>query len=164
MIMHKIIVSIFLVSTFLCTLSLSSIISYADEVKSIKVRGKTISINDTADQVFRVVNKNDVVNQSVEKDPSNPNSLLVVKNYKVSKKKFTIYFARIKDPGPYKVVRIVTDNSAIKKSTSALSDCERAKAAFRHCETLKGDSYVDCLAAINYAPEGCAKVNIRVNP
>ena len=86
-----------------------TVISYAGEVNSIKVRGKTVAVNDTADQVFGVLKGSDMVHQTVEKDPNNPNSLLVVKKYKVEGKKFTVYFARVQDPGPYKVVRIVTD-------------------------------------------------------
>jgi hypothetical protein len=50
-----------------------------------------------------------VVDQTVEKDPNNPNSLLIVKNYNVKGMKFTVHFARVEDPGPYRIVRIVTD-------------------------------------------------------
>jgi hypothetical protein len=86
-----------------------SVICYAGEVNSLKIRGKTIKIDDTGDQVFAVLKKSDMVNQTVSKDPNNPNSLLVVKNYNVKGKKFTIYFARVQDPGPYKVIKITTD-------------------------------------------------------
>jgi hypothetical protein len=39
-------------------------------------------------------------------------------------------------------------------------DCESAKADFRACEKLGGDSYINCLARIN-APEGCGEVSIQ---
>jgi hypothetical protein len=88
---------------------LGAVVSYAGEVSSIKVRGKTIQMNDTADQVFAVLNGSDMVDQTVQKDPNNSNSLLVVKNYKVEGKRFTLYFARVQEPGPYRVVRITVD-------------------------------------------------------
>jgi hypothetical protein len=85
------------------------VVSYAAEVTSINVRGKTVQINDTADQVFTVLKASDMVDQTVKRDPNNPNSLLLVKNYKVEGKKFTLYFARVNDPGPYRVVKITMD-------------------------------------------------------
>ena len=54
-----------------------SVVCFASEVNSLKIRGKTIRIGDTADQVFTILKKNDMVNQTVGKDPNNPNSLLV---------------------------------------------------------------------------------------
>jgi len=86
-----------------------SVVCFAGEVNSLKVRGKTIRIGDTADQVFAVLKKSEMVNQTVEKDPNNPNSLLVVKNYEVKGKKFTIYFARVQEPGPYKIIKIIEE-------------------------------------------------------
>ena len=76
-----------------------AVISHAGEVNSIIVRGKTITINNTADQVFAVLKGRDVVNQTMKRDPNNPNSLLVVKTYRVKAIKFTVYFARVQDPG-----------------------------------------------------------------
>jgi hypothetical protein len=88
---------------------LGVVVSYAGDVSSIEVRGKKIEMNDTADQVVAVLKGSDMVDQSVQKDPNNSNSLLVVKNYKVESKRFTLYFARVQDPGPYRVVRITAD-------------------------------------------------------
>lgn len=88
---------------------LGGVVSYAGDVSSIKVRGKKIEMNDTADQVVAVLKGSDMVDQTVQKDPNNSNSLLVVKNYKVEGKRFTLYFARVQDPGPYRVVRITAD-------------------------------------------------------
>jgi hypothetical protein len=82
---------------------------FAGEVNFIKVRGKTIGIGDTADQVFAVLKNGDMVNQTVEKDLDNPNSLLVIKNYQIKGRKFTLYFARVHDPGPYKVTKIIEE-------------------------------------------------------
>jgi hypothetical protein len=82
---------------------------FAGEVNFIKVRGKTIGIGDSADQIFTILKNDDMVNQTVEKDPNNPNSLLVIKNYQIKGRKFTIYFARVHDPGPYKVTKIIEE-------------------------------------------------------
>ncbi len=95
--------------SLIAAIILWAVTSYAVDVSSIKVRGKTIEMNDTADQVFAVLQGSDMVDQTVQKDPSNPNSLLVVKNYRVKGKRFTLYFARVQDPGPYRVVRITAD-------------------------------------------------------
>ncbi len=85
------------------------VVSYAGEVTSLSVRGKKIKIGDTADQIFSVLKQDDMVNQTISKDPNNPNSLLVIKNFEVEGKTFTIHFIRVEDPGPYKVVKIVAD-------------------------------------------------------
>lgn len=82
---------------------------FAGEVASIKFLGKLIKIGDTSDQVITVLKPKDMVNQTVGKDPNNPASLLVVKNNKIKAKKFTLYFARVQDPGPYQVIRIIED-------------------------------------------------------
>lgn len=97
------------IQTLIACIILIAMVSYAGDVASIKVRGKVVKINDTADEVFEILKKNDMVNQKVQKDPNNPNSLLVVKNYNVNGKKFTLYFARAQDPGPYRVIKITAD-------------------------------------------------------
>ena len=86
-----------------------SVVCFAGEVNSLKIRGKTIRIGDTADHVFTIFKKSDMVNQTVGKDPNNPNSLLVVKNYQVKGRKFIIYFARVQDPGPYTITKIIAE-------------------------------------------------------
>jgi len=86
-----------------------SMLSYAGDVKSLSVQGKTIKIGDTADYVISILKKSDMVNQTVTKDPTNQNSLLIVKNYKVKKQSFTVHFARVQDPGPYSVTKIIVE-------------------------------------------------------
>ena len=86
-----------------------SVACFAGEVNFLKVRGKMIRMGDTADQVFTILKKSDMVNQTIGKNPNNPDSLLVVKNYQVNGKKFTIYFARVQDPGPYTIIKIIAE-------------------------------------------------------
>lgn len=90
-------------------LFLGAVVSHAGEVNSIHVRGRIIKINNTADHVFEILKKSDMTDQVVQKDPNNPNSLLVVKNFNVNGQIFTLYFARVSDPGPYRVIKITTD-------------------------------------------------------
>jgi uncharacterized membrane protein len=85
------------------------VLSYAGNVKSLNVRGKTIKNGDTADYVISILKKSDMVKQTVSKDPNNTNSLLIVKYYNVNGKGFIIHFARVEDPGPYKAVKIITE-------------------------------------------------------
>ena len=73
----------------------------------VSIRGETIKIGDTSDQVFKILKDSDLMSQDISKDPKIPNSLLVVKRYEVNGQKFTIHFSRIKDPGPYKVIKII---------------------------------------------------------
>ncbi len=82
---------------------------FAGEVISIKIGENLIKVGDTSDQVITMLKPGDMVNQTVEKDPNNAASLLVIKNYQVKGKKFTLYFARVQDPGPYQVIKIIED-------------------------------------------------------
>lgn len=101
---HHVVIHALMASVVLC-----AAVSYAGDVDSIKVRGKIVRVNDTADEVFEILTKSDMVDQKVQKDPNNPNSLLIVKNYNVDGNRFTLYFARVQDPGPYRVIRIRAD-------------------------------------------------------
>lgn len=98
-VIHALIVSVVLYTS----------VSYASDVASIKVRGKIVRVNNTADEVFEILTKSDMVDQKVQNYSNNPNSLLIEKNYNVDGKKFTLYFARVQDPGPYRVIRIRAD-------------------------------------------------------
>lgn len=98
-----------LISTAILFVFCINTICFAGKINFLKVRGKVIKIGDTADRTFTILKKSDIVNQTVGKDPNNPNSLLVIKNYRVRGLKFTIYFARPQDPGPYKIIKIVEE-------------------------------------------------------
>lgn len=76
------------------------------EPSSIKVRGKTIRLGDTADEVFKTLTPADSKKKDVGPDPSNPQSLLVTHHYVIEGKTFSLTFARTTDPGPYRLIRI----------------------------------------------------------
>lgn len=88
----------------------ASSLSSGTEVGAIQVRGKAIKVGDTADYVFGILTKDEMVSQDVRTDPNNPNSLLVTKNFRVDGQSFTITSARVADPGPYVVVKIILDH------------------------------------------------------
>jgi hypothetical protein len=67
-----------------------------------------IRIGDTEGKVSKILIKN-MVDQIEEEDPNNPYGPVVQNNYQIRKQRFTIYFARVNDQGPYKVTRIITE-------------------------------------------------------
>ena len=85
-----------------------SVACSAGEVNSLRVRGKMIRIGDTEGKVSKILIKN-MVDQIEEADPNNPDNLVVQNNYQIKKKRFTIYFGRQNDQGPYKVTKIITE-------------------------------------------------------
>ena len=90
---------------------------FAGEVNFIKVRGKTIGIGDTADDIFETIKPTDSKKKNVKPDPNNPRSLLVTHACEVEGKSFSLTFARTTDPGPYRLIRITT--SSPQKRTPA---------------------------------------------
>ena len=102
---QKRLVLISITSIILCI----SIVCFAEEVNFLRVRGTTIRIGFTTDHIFRILKKGDMVNETVEKDPNNPNSPLLVKNYRNKGRKFKLYFARVNDTEPYRITKIITE-------------------------------------------------------
>ena len=88
------------------------------EVNSIKVRGKTIKIGDTADDIFETLKLADSKKRDVMPDPTNPQSLLVIHHYEIEGKSYALTFARTTDPGPYRLIRISTSTSHEVTTTS----------------------------------------------
>ena len=87
-------------------------------VNQITVKGKLIKVGDLADDVFRILMPEDTQGQEVTKDPKNPRSLVVTKYYRVEGKAFALVLKRIKDPGPYRVEKIILHQLSPKSSTS----------------------------------------------
>lgn len=100
------------------------------ETSSISVRGKTIRIGDTADDIFKTLKAADSKKKDVGPDPTNPGSLLVTHHYEVDGKSFSLTLARNPDPGPYRLIRIsisspqkdIPTSSAIAPKENAV-DC-----------------------------------------
>lgn len=116
------------------TLLFFPLLSGAAEVTSLQIRGKSIKVGDTADHVFSILKKDEMLKQDVGRDPKNPNSLALMKHYKAEGKSFTLAFARVRDPGPYVVTKIVLDQPRASSPVRALAiaDFERSPFFQKH--------------------------------
>jgi hypothetical protein len=110
------------------------ILSVAADVPALQIRGKSIKVGDTADHVFSVLKKDEMLRQDVARDPKNPNSLVLTKHYKADGKSFSLAFARQRDPGPYVVTKIVVDQPNVSSPSRALavSNFERGSFFQKH--------------------------------
>ena len=79
-----------------------------EQAASIRVRGKTIRVGDSADDIFKTLEPADASKTDVGLDPTHPGSLLVTHHYKIEGQSFSLTFARNHDPGPYRLVGITT--------------------------------------------------------
>ena len=77
-----------------------------EEVKSIKLKQGIIKQGMTSDAFVEIVNRTNRLSQRVEKDGENPRSLLVYETWKVEGQTFDTIFGRVRDPGPYILIRI----------------------------------------------------------
>ena len=86
----------------------SDAVAPPDQAASIRVRGKTIRVGDSADDIFKTLEPADSSKTDVGLDPTHPGSLLVTHHYKIEGQSFSLTFARNHDPGPYRLVRLTT--------------------------------------------------------
>lgn len=89
----------------------STIMRDYESASGITVRGRRISIGDSADYAFDVIQPRDCSSDS-GKDPNNAASLSVVKLCNIDNQEFFITFRREEDPGPY-----VVHSIEVKKTT-----------------------------------------------
>ncbi len=81
---------------------------FAQEVKSIKVNGKTITVGETFDNVLtKLPNKYMVSQSNPSPDPINSNSFILTKKYNVNGYKFDLIVGRREDPGPFRIRKII---------------------------------------------------------
>jgi hypothetical protein len=85
----------------------SEAVAPPEQAASIRVRGKTIRVGDSADDIFKTLEPADSSKTDVGPDPTHPGSLLVTHHYKIEGQSFSLTFARNHDPGPYRLVRII---------------------------------------------------------
>jgi hypothetical protein len=81
----------------------------AAETTSIRVRGRTLRIGDTADDIFKTLKPADSKTHGVEPGATRPGNL-VTHHYEVEGTSFSLTFARNPDPGPYRLHRITTSS------------------------------------------------------
>ena len=98
---------------------------FAQEVKSITVNGKTISVGDTYDSVLtKIPNKYMTSQSSPSTDPVNSNSFIVTKKYNVNGLKFDLIVGRREDPGPFRIRKIIKHAFACDKSAAREVDAK----------------------------------------
>lgn len=87
----------------------------AKEVNGIVIRGHVIKVGALWDDMVPIMNKFKKYRKNYKvtySDPSNPipgNVLSSKASYQIDNKKFYIIFARTTDPGPFRIVKIVTE-------------------------------------------------------
>jgi hypothetical protein len=84
----------------------SDAVAPPEQAASIRVRGKTIRVGDSADDIFKTLEPGDSSKTDVGLDPTHPGSLLVTHHYKIEGQSFSLTFARNHEPAPYRLVRI----------------------------------------------------------
>jgi hypothetical protein len=84
----------------------SDAVAPSEQAASVRVRGKTIRVGDSADDIFKTLEPADSSKTDVGLDSTRPGSLLVTHHYKIEGQSFSLTFARNHDPGPYRLVSI----------------------------------------------------------
>ena len=78
------------------------------ETTSIHVRGATLRVGDTADEVINTLRPADLKGFDFTSDPSQPDGLLVTRHYNVDGQSFSLTMGRRLPLGPDRIVRIST--------------------------------------------------------
>ncbi len=78
-------------------------------IGQITVRGKRIKVGDLADDVLKVLKPEDTLKLEIAHDPNNPQSLVVTRYYRLEGKVFALELKRSKEPGPYRLEKIILD-------------------------------------------------------
>lgn len=84
-----------------------------------------IKVGMVSDDFIEIVSTNEIVNQIVDSDPKNPNSLVVRKDCRVENKEFTVILARNPDPGPYRIISILERKNSMGNQTVKLQSIEQ---------------------------------------
>jgi hypothetical protein len=76
-------------------------------IREITVRGKRIKVGDLADDALKTLKPEDTLKLEIAQDPNNPQSLVVTRYCRVEGKVFALELKRSKDPGPYRLEKII---------------------------------------------------------
>jgi hypothetical protein len=82
-----------------------------NNVELLVLKKGIIKVGMVSDDFVEIVSAKEIINQIVEADPLNPNSLIVRKDCKVDNTEFSVILARKSDPGPYRVVSILSTST-----------------------------------------------------
>src|SRR4029434_6681820 len=89
------------------------------ESTSIQVRGATLRVGDTADEVINTLRPADLKGFDFTSDPSQPDGLLVTRHYNVDGQSFSLTMGRRLPLGPDRRVRISTTRPHGEKRSQA---------------------------------------------
>jgi uncharacterized protein YgiM (DUF1202 family) len=78
-------------------------------IRQITVRGKRINLGDLADDVLKILKPEDTLKLEITQDPNNPQSLVLTRYCRVEGEVFALELKRSKDPGPYRLEKIILD-------------------------------------------------------
>ncbi|MFX0202948.1 MAG: NINE protein [Candidatus Hodarchaeota archaeon] len=78
-------------------------------IRQITVRGRKITVGDLADDVFEILKPEDTLKLEVAQDANDPRGLVVTRYCKVEGRVFALELKRFKDPGPYRLEKIILD-------------------------------------------------------
>jgi hypothetical protein len=84
------------------------VVATTGETTSIRVRGATLRVGDTADEVINTLRPADLKGFDFTSDPSQPDGLLVTRHYNVDGQSFSLTMGRRLPLGPDRIVRIST--------------------------------------------------------
>lgn len=85
------------------------------------LRKGIIKVGMVSDDFIEIVSSNEIVNQIVDTDPKNPHNLVVRKDCRVENKEFSVILARNPDPGPYRIISILTRKNTLENPSTNLN-------------------------------------------
>ena len=74
-----------------------------ERAQSLSVRGKRLEPGMSADSLFEVVSRQDLIGQTMEPDPANPPNLRFVKYYRVDGHEFAVELLKATANAPYRI-------------------------------------------------------------
>lgn len=90
----------------------------SERADAITVRGKRIEPGMSADHLFELVSKGDLLGQTMEPDPFNPPNLQFVKYYRIDNKEFAVELRKANRSAPYRVTSIRVEHSGDRASAN----------------------------------------------
>jgi predicted nucleic acid-binding Zn ribbon protein len=90
----------------------------SEQTDSVTVRGERIEPGMSADRLFELVSKHDLLGQTMEPDPFNPPNLQFVKYYRVDNEEFSVELRKASRDAPYGVTSVRVARLADRAGTT----------------------------------------------
>lgn len=88
-----------------------------ERADAVTVRGERIEPGMSADRLFELVSKHDLLGQTMEPDPFNPPNLQFVKYYRIDSQEFAIELRKASSNAPYRVTSVRVARLAVRAGT-----------------------------------------------